>query len=165
MATTISVHDRRLVAIALANADVAKELCDAIEAACDAVVAVDCFLYVPVADLEAGDVVDGLPLFLFDDHSVTIQSISLMARGAFVGVDASNTIAITVKDVDGNTIVTKTYDNVVVPTDNAGNALGTLNATHKILRAGERCIVDIVCGDTADPPPLSFLVRYRTVVG
>jgi len=43
---------------------------------------------------------------------------------------------------------------------NALNDLGALDATHKVLTAGETVSLAITNGATANPPPMRLVIRY-----
>lgn len=80
--------------------------------------------------------------------------------GTALGVDGTGLQAL--KDAgDTNTIVTKTYNNVTVPTNNGVNDLGALDATHKVLAANEIVHLTVTCGTTADPPAMLLRLVFR----
>lgn len=155
----LSQFERRQVAVGLANNDAAKQLCDAIDAASVAYAAVDKF---KVALVGAGDAgADGFVDLLHEAPPVEIKSVTVIARGSFVGVDALNPIGMAVFDEDGNIIANVTYDNVTVPVDNGANLLSPLDATFKHVAADKKVYLTIECGATAVLPGLLILVRYR----
>lgn len=157
---TISNRTRRILGVALCNRDEADAFCDGLDDRGGAVNTGDQLLTVKLPALAAGEDLANFPLASFD-VAVVITKITILADGAFAGVDASNTMVVAVKDQANNTIVSKTYDNSTVPADNDGNDLGTLNSTHKKLTANELCKISVTNGATADPPPLTAILTFH----
>lgn len=151
---TVSAKGRRLLGTAMTNSLEANALCNQIDAASDQVV------NVPVEDLAAGADIAARPVAALPT-AMTLVSASLLAQGAFAGIDAGNTMVVDIKDGAGNTIITKTYNNVTVPVANAANDLGTPDATQKLLTANEVVTMSITNGATANPPAMVLQLTFR----
>jgi hypothetical protein len=113
---------------------------------------------IEIADLAAGADIAATTKFA-TPVAAELQSAHLLLQGASAGVDAGNTVVVALTDAAGNTIVTKTYG-ATPPTANALNNLGTLDATHKVLTAGEVVKLAITQGATADLPACTLVLRY-----
>jgi hypothetical protein len=156
---TISAKGRRLLATAMTNQAEAKALADKIDGAASQQ------SLIAIEDLAADADIANRPVFAAPT-AMTLESAALIAQGAFAGIDAGNTMVVTLKDGAGNTIVTKTYNNVTVPTNSGVNDLGTLDATQKILTANELVTLSITNGATANPPAMLLRLTFgRTVTG
>lgn len=70
-------------------------------------------------------------------------------------------MVVALTDGAGNAIVSKTFDNVTIPTNSGYDDLGALDATHKILTASEIVKVAVTNGATANPPSLFLVLRFR----
>lgn len=147
--------DRRIATIILTDPDAAKEICDAYDVA--AANGLDRFMFIPFADLDAGESVSAI-LTAFD-VAISLQNIRLIAQGAFAGVDNSNPITFTVYDSTENVIAAKTYNGTTPPTDNGANDLGSLSNNN--LEANQSITLAVESGTTANPPAFGILIRYR----
>jgi len=114
---------------------------------------------IPFEDLAAGgDIADRLAFV--HPRAVTLTSIGIMFDGAPAGVDDANTSVILLEDDASNAIVTKTYNTGTQPPTSDYEDLGTLDATHKVLTAGEHVLFSITNGATADLASGSLVIRY-----
>ena len=84
-----------------------------------------------------------------------------LTLGASADVDDSNTAVIAIKDDGSNSIVSVTYDTGNAPPSADYESLGSLDATHKKLAAGEHMTVAVTQGTTADLPGFFLVVRSR----
>lgn len=114
---------------------------------------------VPVEDLAADGDIAARPIFVHP-RAVTIVSVGILTQGSPAGVDDANTAVLALKDDAANTILTKTYDTANQPPDGDYEDLGTPDATHKVLAAGEHVTLDVTQGTTADLPAFSLVIRY-----
>lgn len=115
---------------------------------------------IPIEDLAAGADIAARPVYV-NPLAGTLISIGILAQGSYAGVDAGNTMVVAITDAAANSIVSKTFDNVTVPTNSGFDDLGTLDVTHKILTASEIVKVAITNGATANPPGLFLVLRFR----
>jgi len=114
---------------------------------------------IPFEDLAANaDIADRLAFV--HPRAVTLTSIGIMFDGAPAGVDDSNTSVILLEDDASNAIVTKTYNTGTQPPTSDYEDLGTLDATHKSLDAGEHVLFSITNGTTADLASGSLVIRF-----
>lgn len=92
---------------------------------------------------------------------VTLTSVDIIPQDSSAGIDDSNTCVIDIADGAGNSIVSKTY-NTSTPLPGAGivGNLGALNATYKVLSAGEKLTFAVTNGSTANPPAMMLQVTY-----
>lgn len=116
-------------------------------------------VYIPIENLSAGSDISARVVFAAA-AAVTLESVALVAQGAFVGIDNSNTMVVAIADGAGNSIVSKTYNTATQPTDNGVNDLGTLSSTHKVLTANETVTFAITNGSTADPPAMLLRLTF-----
>jgi len=114
---------------------------------------------VRVEDLAAGADISGRPIFVHP-RPVTLASVGILTEGAPAGVDDSNTAVVAVADDADNEIASKTYNTATQPPDSDYEDLGELDATHKVLAAGEHLKLSVTQGATADLPALSLVLRY-----
>jgi len=114
---------------------------------------------VRVEDLAAGADISARPVFVHP-RPVTLVSIGILTEGAPAGVDDDNTAVIALADDAANEIVSKTYNTAAQPPDTDYEDLGELDATHKVLAAGEHVTLSVTQGATADLPALSLVLRY-----
>jgi len=114
---------------------------------------------IAVENLAAGADIADRPVFVHP-RAVTLVSVGILTEGAPAGVDDGNTVVLTVADDADNTIVTKTYNTGTQPPTNDYEDLGALNATHKVLQAGEHVTLTVTQGATADMPAFSVVIRY-----
>lgn len=111
------------------------------------------FIVYQVEDLSAGGDIADRPLFVCPTgFTFTLSSVKIIAQGSASGIDNSNTCVVAVKN-GSNTIVTKTYNgSTTFPTSGTADDLGALNATYKVIAAGEIIKVSVTNGNTADTP-------------
>jgi hypothetical protein len=114
-----------------------------------------------VEDLAANaDIADRVIFYAPSGIDVTLVSASIIAQGSAAGIDDSNTCVITLSD-GAQTIVTKTYDSdPAFPAAATVTSLGSLDATYKVLSAGEKLYLSITNGTTANPPAFMLEVVY-----
>lgn len=114
-----------------------------------------------IEDLAAGaDIVARPILAVPTGMSATLVSASIISQGAPAGIDDANTCVIVLTD-GTNTIVTKTYNTgTAFPASGASGDLGTLDATHKILTAGEKLCLAVTNGATANTPAFMLQLVY-----
>ena len=107
------------------------------------------------------DMADFSILVVPASHAITLTKVSIVSNGTAVGIDDSNKCTLLVEDSSSNAIVTKEFD-----TDPAFPALGTavdlgaLDATHKILAAGEKLFFSVTNGTTAATPAFLLQIEY-----
>lgn len=114
-----------------------------------------------VEDLAAGaDIADRVIFVAPTGLDVTGISAAIIPQGNAAGIDDSNKC--TIKLSDGtNTIVEKEFDaSPAFPAAAAVTDLGTLDATYKVLSAGEKLYLSVTNGTTANPPAFMLQVVY-----
>jgi len=118
-----------------------------------------------IEDLAAGaDITARAIFFTPAGVDITLTDVSIIPEGASAGIDDSNTCVIAATD-GTNTIVTQTYDtDPTFPAANAVTSLGALDATYKVLSAGEKLYIAITNGATANPPAMTLQVTYTVAV-
>ena len=112
-----------------------------------------------VEDLAAGADISARPVFVHP-RAVTLVSVGILTEGAPADVDDSNTAVVALADDGSNEIVSKTYDTGTQPPSSDYEDLGTPDATHKALAAGEHVTLSVTQGTTADLPAFSVILRY-----
>lgn len=114
-----------------------------------------------VEDLAANADIAGRALLEVPTGMVfTITDARIISHGAAAGIDAGNTCAVAIKN-GSNAIATATYDNATpFPDENASGSLGALNATYKVLAAGEKLVLAVTNGATANPPAFMLQVTF-----
>jgi len=114
----------------------------------------------PIEDLAvAADIAD--KVLASNTRAITITEVGILTAGAAADVTDASTVIIAVKDADGNTIVTKTYDTDNQPPDTKYADLGTVSATHSILAANEIPTVSVTQGGaTANMPAFDLIIQY-----
>ena len=119
------------------------------------------FLSIPIEDLAAnGDITARAVFAVPTGLTATLVKASIIMQGSAAGVDDANTCVIALTD-GTNTIVSKTYNTATaMPAANAEGDLGALNATHKVLAAGERLHFTVTNGTAANPPAMVLQVAY-----
>lgn len=120
----------------------------------------DKYSLIPIEDLAAGADIAARVVFAHPGAGQLV-SVGILAVGAYAGVDAGNTMVVAITDGAGNSIVSKTFNNTTVPTDNGYDNLGTLDVTHKVLTAAETVKMALTNGATANPPGLFLCIRFR----
>lgn len=117
-------------------------------------------------DLAAGADISARPIFALPTNGGEILAARFLPQGASAGVDNSNTAVIALKDGDGNTIVSKTYNTATQPpASGVTGDLGTISTTHGILTAWEVVTLSVTQGATADLPSGMILIEYVTYEG
>ncbi|MBN2377054.1 MAG: DUF2190 family protein [Sedimentisphaerales bacterium] len=114
---------------------------------------------IPVEDLAANADIATREIFVHP-RAVTIVSIGILTDGAPAGVDDSNTSVIAFADDAANAILSKTYNTATQPPTSDYEDLGTVDATHSVLAAGEHVTMSITNGTTADLPAFSVIIRF-----
>jgi len=117
-------------------------------------------MQIPVENLAADADIADRPIFV-SPTAVELVSIGILTQGAPAGVNDANTSVIMVEDDASNTIVSKTYNTGTQPPTNDYADLGALNATHKVLNAGEHLLLNITNGATADLPAFLVIIEYK----
>ena len=119
------------------------------------------FLSIPIEDLAAnGDITARAVFAVPTGMTATLVKASIIMLGSAAGVDDANTCVIALSD-GTNTIVSKTYNTgTAMPDENAEGDLGALNATHKVLAAGEKLTLSVTNGANANPPAMMLQVAY-----
>jgi len=118
---------------------------------------------IPVADLAAGADIATVNSFISMLAS-EIEEIGIMTKGTPAGIDDSNTAVIAVADLAANVIVSKTYDTANQPPDEAYESLGALDATHKVLTAGEIVTLAVTQGAAANLPAFDVIIKYKNTL-
>lgn len=119
-------------------------------------------LTIAIEDLAAGaDIADRTLLYAPTGIDVTLVSAGIVPRGSSAGIDDSNTAVIALKDGSANAIVEKTYNTGTQPPA-AGviGDLGALSGTYKVLSAGEKLVLDVTQGATANLPAFDLQIVY-----
>ena len=119
------------------------------------------FLSIPIENLAGGADITASAVFAVPaGMTATLTKASIIMQGSAAGVDDANTCVIALSD-GTNAIVSKTYNTATtMPAANAEGDLGELNATHKVLAAGERLHFTVTNGATADTPAMVLQVAY-----
>ena len=114
-----------------------------------------------VEDLAAGGDITARPIFVAPSGvDVTIVSASIIPQGAPAGIDDSNTCVIALSD-GTNAIASATFDtDPAFPAVGVTTSLGALDATYKVLGAGEKLYVAVTNGTTANPPAFMLEIVY-----
>jgi hypothetical protein len=117
-------------------------------------------IVIPIEDLAAGaDIADRTLFYVPAGVDYTLVSVGIIPRGASVGIDDSNTAVIALKDGSANAIVSKTYDtDPQPPAAGVIGDLGSLSGTYKILSAGEKLVLDVTQGATANLPAFDLQI-------
>jgi hypothetical protein len=119
-------------------------------------------LQIPVEDLGADE--DITDRFVFEtpaDFNVTLVSANILSQGNPAGIDDSNTCVVLLEDGSSNEIVKSTYDtNNAFPSAGVAASLGTISPTHGILTAGEKLLLSVTNGATANPPRFVIQIVY-----
>jgi len=118
---------------------------------------------IPIEDLSAGADIAARNEFVSLLASEIVE-IGILTKGTSSGVDDSNTAVIAIADGDANAIVSKTYDTANQPPDTTYASLGTLDATHKILTAGELVTIAVTQGTTANLPAFNLVIKYKNTI-
>lgn len=114
----------------------------------------------PIAALAAGADLAATIQFAHP-RAVTLVSVGYLAAGTDFGTVAdAATSVFAVTDGAGNSIVSKTYNTATQPVASALNDLGSLDATHKVLTAGETVSLAITNGSTAKTPAGYLVLRF-----
>lgn len=116
--------------------------------------------HVAVEDLGAGADIAARPLWVAP-AACELVSIGILTAGAPAGVDDANTAVVAIADDAANAIVTKTYNTANQPPTADFASLGALDATHKVLAAGEHITLAVTNGATANLPAFEVVIVYR----
>lgn len=119
-----------------------------------------CQQIIPIEDLAAGGDIAARPVFVVPDRGVTLIAAGIITEGEPAGVDDSNTAVFALADADDNAIVSKTYDTANQPPTSSYGDLGSLDATHKSLAAGEVVKLSVTQGTTANLPSAKLVLVY-----
>ncbi|MDD4888321.1 MAG: DUF2190 family protein [Phycisphaerae bacterium] len=111
-----------------------------------------------VEDLGAGVDIAARPIFVHP-RACTLTSVGILTEGAPAGIDDDNTCVVTIKDLAGNTIVTKTYNTETQPPTSDYEDLGALSGTYSILTAGEAVTATVTQGANSNMPAFSLILR------
>jgi len=111
-----------------------------------------------IEDLAAGADITDRPVFVFPTKDVVLNEIGILTQGAPAGVDNSNTIVITIKNEDGQTLVTKSYDTASQPPTNNYASLGALSNVN--LDAADHLLVSVTQGATANMPSFRLVFEF-----
>lgn len=119
-------------------------------------------LLIPVEDLDAGaDIASRLVFEAPAGFDITMVSAKILSQGAPTGIDDSNTCVVKLENGSSNEIVEKTYDTSnAFPAAGTVGDLGTLSETYKVLVAGEKLVLSVTNGVTANPPRFVIQVVY-----
>lgn len=122
------------------------------------------FLNYQVENLAAdGDISGRVLLEIPTGYTATILGGRIISHGTAAGVSDANPCSISLTD-GTNTIVTNTYNTSnPFPANNVASPFGALNATYKILTAGEKIALSVTNGATADLPAFMLQVTYSLV--
>jgi len=92
--------------------------------------------------------------------SYTLTSVKVISQGTPSGIDNSNTCVVQVLN-GTNAIANITFDaTTAFPAENVSVDMGALDATYKVLAAGEKLYYSVTNGATADPPAFLLQVEY-----
>lgn len=114
-----------------------------------------------IEDLGAGADITNRVIFVAPAGiDVTLVNASIIPQGTAAGVDDGNTSVIALTD-GTNTIVSVTYDaDPGFPAAGTIANLGALDPTYKVLSAGEKLVLSITNGATANIPALMLQITY-----
>lgn len=119
-----------------------------------------------VEDLAAGADITDRPMFILPSQSATLISVGIMTvgAGAFSGSGAA---LLEIEDDSGNLIVSQTYNAGNPPPDTDYEDLGALDATHKILVAGEHVQMSLTQdgSPSGDMPGFTVVFEYMVNEG
>jgi hypothetical protein len=110
-----------------------------------------------VVNLAAGADISDYPVFVATEE-LTLHSCRLLTQGTPAGIDNSNTAVLTLT-VNGNTLLTKTYNTVTQPPTNASEDLSSLlDADYVELEIGDVVKLTVTQGATANMP--AFVIAF-----
>lgn len=114
-----------------------------------------------IEDLAAGaDIANRVLMASPTDLDLTLVSCGIIPLGASAGVDDGNTAVIKIHD-GTSTIVEKTYNTgTQPPAAGALGDLGVLDDTAKVLSAGEKLMLDVTQGATANLSGIILQIVY-----
>jgi len=112
---------------------------------------------IDVEDLGAGSDIADRPIFA-NPKAVTINSITILTKGAPAGVDNSNTSVILVEDDASNQVVSKTYNTATQPPSSDAEDLGSI--TNGSLNALEHLLLSVTNGATANLPAFTLIIEW-----
>ena len=119
-------------------------------------------LQIPVEDLGAGE--DIAQRFVFEaptGFDVTLVSANILSQGTPAGIDDSNTCVVLLEDGSSNEIVKSTYNaSNAFPSAGVSTSLGTISSTYGVLTAGEKLLLSVTNGASANPPRFVIQIVY-----
>jgi len=114
-----------------------------------------------IEDLGAGvDIADRVIFVAPAGLTITLESVSMIPQGNGAGIDDGNNCLVGVTN-GVNSIVYTAYDSDPgFPAVGTINSLGTLDETYKVLAAGEKLLLNVTNGATANPPAMMLQITY-----
>jgi hypothetical protein len=113
---------------------------------------------IEVVNLAAGADITLTPAYVAAQGMV-IMSAWLLTKGTPAGIDNSNTVVITLKDKNGNVVLTKTFNMATQPPTNGSLDLSSLlDDDYTTLTAGDRLDLIVTQGTTANMPAFSIIL-------
>jgi len=114
-----------------------------------------------IEDLGAGvDISDRVIFFAPAGIDVTLVSASIIPLGTSAGIDDSNNCLVGLTDGTNSIVATAWDSSPAFPSVGTVNSLGTVDATYKVLSAGEKLVLNVTNGATANPPAMMLQVVY-----
>ncbi len=111
---------------------------------------------IEVVNLAAGADITLTPAYVAAQGMV-ITSAWLLTKGTPAGIDNSNTVVVTLKDKNGNTVLTKTFNTATQPpTSGSLDLTSLLDDDYTTLVAGDRLDLIVTQGTTANMPAFSI---------
>jgi hypothetical protein len=111
---------------------------------------------IEVVNLAAGADITLTPAYVAA-QAMVITSAWLLTKGTPAGINNSNTAVVTLKDKNGNVVLTKTFNTATQPpTSGSLNLTSLLDADYTTLAAGDRLDLTVTQGATANMPAFSI---------
>lgn len=111
-----------------------------------------------VVNLAAGADISDMPVFVAMD-AMTLNGCRLLTQGTPAGIDNSNTVVITLT-VNGNVLLTKTYNTATQPpTNDEEDLTSLLDSDYVALEEGDVVKLSVTQGVTANMP--AFVIGFR----
>src|SRR5512146_3573232 len=119
-------------------------------------------IVVPVENLAPGADIATRPVYA-PTKAVRIMAVHLLTQGTPAGVDDSNTVVVALKNDNGDTIVTTTYDTGAQPPTNGRDDLSaSIDTAYQNIADDEFVTLSVTQGATANMP--AFLVIIGVIV-
>lgn len=113
---------------------------------------------ISIENLAAGADISDRLILGFDAEAILL-SVYLLVQGTPAGIDDDNKVDMTLKNAEGETVITKTYNAANQPPTNNFESLGTVLITD--FEEGDFLKLSMTCGATANMPP--FILQIKTM--